>query len=495
MLWAPSWGGMLNGLLTLRGAWHKVRTDPVLKFFAAGVTFYGMATFEGPMLAIKSVNALAHYTDWIIGHVHSGTLGWNGFMAAGMFYYLAPRLWNRKLHSVAAANMHFWIGLVGILLYIASMWISGITQGLMLSATKDNVLVYPNFIDAVIATKAMMYTRAFGGTLYLGGWLMLVWNIWKTAHGAQPVNGTVEVFVEEEKPSMGLIGGFFNVPVVACTCLVICITAWAALNGIASGIALLLAVMTVMAAMMHKEFKGQTWGEWYERLLENSLPFTALTILAVLVGGMVEIIPTVIINQADNMEGVRQIPYTPLELAGRDIYVREGCYLCHSQMIRTLVGDVLRYGDYSKLGESIYDHPFQWGSKRIGPDLAREGGKNLNIWHFNHMRNPRDVTPGSIMPNYPWLYTDNTAVEILPRKLEVMRELGVPYPKATAEEIQSSVESQEKGIVDDLKKYSATIEPDKEIVAVIAYLQKIGKSEKVPSKEPKTASLNAGPSR
>ena len=490
MLWAPSWGGMLNGLLTLRGAWHKVRTDPVLKFFAAGVTFYGMATFEGPLLAIKSVNALAHYSDWIIGHVHSGTLGWNGFMAAGMFYYLAPRLWNRKLHSTSAANLHFWIGLVGILLYIASMWVSGVTQGLMLSATRENgtVLAYPNFIEAVTATKAMMYTRAIGGTLYLGGWLMLVWNVWMTAKGAQPVNGTVEVYVEEEKPVLGVRGGFLNVPVVSCVLLVIFITAWAALGGVASGIALWLGVLTVMAAMLHKEFQGQTWGQWYDRLLENSLPFTVLTILAVLVGGMVEIIPTVIMDQADKVEGVRQIPYTPLELAGRDIYVREGCYLCHSQMIRTLQGDVLRYGDYSKIGESIYDHPFQWGSKRIGPDLAREGGKYPSLWHFNHMRNPRDVTPGSIMPNYPWLYTDKTAVELLPRKLAVMRQLGVPYPPATTDEIQAAVEAQENGIVSDLKKSNTTIEPDREIVAVIAYLQKIGKSEKVlPKGAPATA--------
>jgi cytochrome c oxidase cbb3-type subunit I/II len=494
MLWAPSWGGMLNGLLTLRGAWHKLRTDPVLKFFAAGVTFYGMATFEGPLLAIKSVNALAHYSDWVIGHVHSGTLGWNGFMAAGMFYYLAPRLWNRKLYSTSAANMHFWIGLVGILLYIASMWVSGVTQGLMLSATREGgtVLVYPNFIDAVLATKAMMYTRAFGGTLYLGGWLMLVWNVWKTIRGGQPVNGTVEVYIEEDKPSMGLIGGFFNVPVVSCILLVVFATAWAALPGFAGGLALWFMIFTVMAALMHKEFKGQSWGEWYERLLENSLPFTALTILAVLVGGFVQIIPTIVINKADSVEGVRQIPYTPLELAGRDIYVREGCYLCHSQMIRTLVGDVLRYGDYSKLGESIYDHPFQWGSKRIGPDLAREGGKYPSLWHFNHMRNPRDVTPGSIMPNYPWLYTDNTNVDILPRKIDVMRKLGVPYPLWTAEAIQADVESQEKAIVDDLNKSGAYVEPDREIIALIAYIQKIGKSEKVLPKvvpaESKTAS-------
>src|SRR6186713_3596169 len=130
MLWMPSWGGMINGLLTLRGAWHKVATDPVLKFFVVGVTFYGMATFEGPLLSIKSVNALSHYTDWTIAHVHSGALGWNGFMAAGMFYWLAPRLWKRPLHSTSAANMHFWLGTVGILIYMVSMYVSGVTQGL-----------------------------------------------------------------------------------------------------------------------------------------------------------------------------------------------------------------------------------------------------------------------------------------------------------------------------------------------------------------------------
>src|SRR6187431_3641535 len=135
MLWAPSWGGMINGLLTLRGAWDKLRTDPVLKFFAAGITFYGMATLEGPMLSIRSVNALSHYTDWTVGHVHSGALGWNGFMAAGMFYWLAPRLWKTKLWSPAMANMHFWVGLVGILLYVASMWSAGIMQPLMLNET------------------------------------------------------------------------------------------------------------------------------------------------------------------------------------------------------------------------------------------------------------------------------------------------------------------------------------------------------------------------
>ncbi len=150
MLWAPSWGGMINGLLTLRGAWHLLRTDPVIKFFVAALTFYGMATFEGPLLSIKSVSSLGHYTDWIIGHVHGGALGWNGFLTFAMFYYLVPRLWNTKLYSVKLATTHFWIGLTGIILYYTSMVASGITQGLMWRAIdSQGRVLYTAFIETL----------------------------------------------------------------------------------------------------------------------------------------------------------------------------------------------------------------------------------------------------------------------------------------------------------------------------------------------------------
>ena len=165
MLWAPSWGGMLNGLLTLRGAWDKLRTDPVLKFFAAGVTFYGMATFEGPLLSIKSVSGLAHYTDWIIGHVHAGALGWNGFMAAGMFYWMIPKLYGKDLYSKRLADIHFWLGTFGILLYVIAMWVSGVTQGLMWRAlSPDGSLMYPTFVETLIALMPMYWMRLIGGT-------------------------------------------------------------------------------------------------------------------------------------------------------------------------------------------------------------------------------------------------------------------------------------------------------------------------------------------
>jgi cytochrome c oxidase cbb3-type subunit I/II len=481
MLWAPSWGGMLNGLLTLRGAWHKLRTDPVLKFFAAGVTFYGMATFEGPLLSIKSVNALSHYTDWTIGHVHSGALGWNGFMAAGMFYWLAPRLWNNRLYSVGAANMHFWLGLVGILLYVAAMWVSGITQGLMLGATKEagTVLAYPNFIDAVTSTKFLLHLRALGGTMYLIGFIICGWNIWMTALGAKRVNGTIEVYIEKKRTSLGFADGVFSAPVWYAIGLLACGVLWGAFDGLLGALGLWGMITIVIAVVLHKEFTGTAWSEWYDRLLAHSLPFTVLTAVAVFIGGVVQILPTIIINKAENVEGVRQTGYTPLELAGRDIYVREGCYNCHSQMIRTLVGDVLRYGDYSKLGESIYDYPYQWGSKRTGPDLARQGSKYPNIWHFHHMLDPRQISPGSTMPAYPWLYSDLTDVKALPKKIEVQRMLGVPFRETTKKEIAASVETQSRMITEDLKKAGAEIAPDREIVALIAYLQKLGKSEPV----------------
>jgi cytochrome c oxidase cbb3-type subunit I/II len=484
MLWAPSWGGMLNGLLTLRGAWHKVRTDPVLKFFVAGVTFYGMSTFEGPLLSIKSVNALAHYSDWIVGHVHSGALGWNGFMAAGMFYWLAPRLWNRPLHSVAAANMHFWLGIVGILLYVAAMWVSGVTQGLMLSATRESgtVLAYPNFLDAVTSTMFLMHIRALGGFMFLAGFCILAWNIWMTARGAQPVHGSIEVFVEEKPKPMSAVRGLLNPPVIYATLILLFTLGWGALPTVGSGIALWALVITIGAMIAHKEFTGATWTQWYERLLENALPFSLLTAVSVFIGGIVQIVPTVIVNTAENIEGVRQIPYTPLELAGRDIYVREGCYNCHSQQIRTLVGDVLRYGEHSKLGESIYDHPYQWGSKRTGPDLAREGGRYPHSWHFFHMLNPRQISPGSTMPNYPWLFTAKTDIAALPKKIAVQKMLGIPFPQTTKAEIEQACATQGEAIAKELRTAGAETHADREIIALIAYLQKLGKSEKAMTK-------------
>ncbi len=500
MLWAPSWGGMINGLLTLRGAWDKVRTDPVIKFFVAAITFYGMATFEGPLLSIRSVSALAHYTDWIVGHVHAGTLGWNGFMAAGMFYWLAPRLWRTKLWSTNLANFHFWIGTFGILLYVASLWFAGIIQGLMLNETDPTGTRLVNeFVQTVDKIKLLMLTRAIGGTLYLTGFILLVINIWKTAKSGRAVNETREVFedpaMEKDRMTWGAV--FRNDPIA--------FTFWGLFFGIlwfflppgASHMALL--VTLVFAAMAVYRFKKDTatWAKWYDDISENYLPFTVLVVIAVALGGLVQIVPTVTVNRAMNVEDRLQKLYTPLELAGRDVYVSEGCYNCHSQMIRTLVPDVLRYGEYSRLGESIYDHPFQWGSKRTGPDLAREGGVRGDSWHYLHLLNPRDLNPQSRMPNYPWLSQKKTSFGEIPGRIAVQQRLGVPFPIMTPEEIEQHARKQALEIAGRLVTDKVRIpvtkgesEPttaaeaqvylaERQIVALIAYLQKLGAFEPV----------------
>jgi cytochrome c oxidase cbb3-type subunit I/II len=484
MLWAPSWGGMLNGLLTLRGAWDKLRTDPVIKFFAAGVTFYGMSTFEGPLLSIKSVNALAHYTDWIIAHVHAGALGWNGFMAAGMFYWLVPRLWNKPLHSQSLANVHFWVGLTGMLLYISAMWASGITQGLMLNATAEGgtILKYPNFLETLNAIRPLMLLRVVGGTLYLAGFVIMGYNIWRSIRGAAAVNGTMEVYVEAPAPGehMGVGGTFLNAPVAYTGLALLGSFVWMFTSGWLNIIGLILTMLCVLFAIGHFQTRGTQWGQWYDRLLVNALPFTVLTFLAVAIGGMIQIIPMLTIDRRLQTEDRVARTYTPLELAGRDLYVHEGCYNCHSQMIRTLVPDVMRYGEYSRLGESIWDHPYQWGSKRTGPDIARVGGKYNHAWHYDHMDNPRNISTGSNMPAYSWLKDNPTDYASLSTKIRVQKMLGVPFPNWSPAMIDTLAKEQAKDIAKELRAQGRYVDPDREIVALIAYLQALGKTAEAP---------------
>ncbi|HEX2675517.1 MAG TPA: cbb3-type cytochrome c oxidase subunit I, partial [Polyangiales bacterium] len=372
MLIAPSWGGMLNGLLTLRGAWSELRSDPVLKFFAAAVTFYGMATFEGPMLSIKSVSALAHYTDWIIAHVHIGALGWNGFMAAGVFYWLIPRLYGTKLHSQAAANAHFYLATFGILLYAAAMWTSGVTQGLMWRAENpQGGLMYPSFVETVIAIRPMYWMRLIGGSLYLVGFAMMAWNLLVTARSGQPVNGEVEVVVPDAPPAEAepsFVGTVLGTPVLYSVIGLVAMGSLAAFGAPGNIVVLVLALTCALCAVvfyLDSEQRGQ--GTWHRIVEGKALAFTVLTIGAVLIGGIAEIVPIVIAGN-DKLAHVNNKPYHPLELEGRDVFLREGCYNCHSQMVRPLAWETARYGAASREDDSAFDHPFQWGSKRTGPD-------------------------------------------------------------------------------------------------------------------------------
>lgn len=508
MLWAPSWGGMLNGLLTLRGAWAQLRTDPVIKFFAAGVTFYGMATFEGPLLSIRAVNELSHYTDWGIGHVHSGALGWNGLMAAGMFYWMAPRMWKTKLWSPGLANLHFWTALVGILLYVAAMWTSGITQGLMLGQLNEQgtALKY-DFVETLLAIRWPYYFRSFGGTLFLIGYFLLAYNIWKTARSGAAENGTAEVtpLEREKKDFLGLKAVFAHKAVQHVLCVIFFLILWIFAPRGGDIMAMIMVIFFTFLAVRTFRRDIKNWADFHDTLLENYIPLTILSFIAVAIGGMVQIIPTLMVDRAKNVEGRLQEMYTPLELAGRDIYVSEGCYNCHSQMIRTLVPDIMRYGragvtdDYSHLGESIYDFPHQWGSKRTGPDLAREGGDAIdeaghvriglrpNSWHFNHFLNPRQTSPNSNMPAYPWFFTDKTDFKSLPSRIAVQQRLGVPYPAMSKDQIEQTAREQALAIAETLKNDAYLPDQpelagdklrnylaERKIIAIIAYMQKLG---------------------
>ena len=421
MLWAPSWGGMINGLLTLRGAWHLLRTDPVIKFFVAAITFYGMSTFEGPLLSIKTVSSLGHYTDWIIGHVHAGALGWNGFLTFAMIYFLVPRLWQTKLYSVRLATTHFWIGFLGVVLYYVSMVTAGITQGLMWRAIDSSgKLMYPDFIETVQRIIPLYWARAIGGLLFIVGFLIMAYNIYKTIQSAPK---TLE------------------------------------------------ATKLTSPALTKKPNEEV---DFHRRLEGLAGIFTVLTILAVLVGSIIEIYPTLFLHQYLPAK-IDMRPYTALELAGRDVYVKEGCYVCHSQQIRPLAHEVLRYGNPSTIEESMYDHPFQWGSKRTGPELARVGKKYPNLWHYRHMMNPRLISAQSIMPNYAWLADVNLDFLTLRKKLSVMRNLGVPYSEEQIAQADLDAEKQAKTIAEELASQGApTGLEKKEIVALIAYLQALG---------------------
>lgn len=438
MLIAPSWGGMLNGLLTLRGAWDKVRDDILLKFMVVALTAYGMSTFEGPLLSLKNVNVISHFTDWTIAHVHIGGLGWNGMLTFGMLYWLFPKIYRTELYSKKMANQHFWIATLGILLYAIPMYIAGFMQGLMWQDfNPDGTLQNADFLKTVTQLKPYYYLRSLGGLLYLSGAILMFYNLVKTAKsGALQANE---------------------------------------------------AAQTVTTKEPEHDTKGEYWHKVIER---KPVQFMFLSLLVVAIGGIVEIIPTMIVDS--NISKIASVkPYTPLELEGRDIYIREGCYNCHSQLVRPLRFETARYGDYSKSGEFVYDHPFQWGSKRTGPDLAREGGntkiRKSNFWHYEHLLAPKDVSPGSIMPAYTWLREDKLDLSLTPKKIRAMQTLGVPYAKGYDQKAIKDLKAQAHLIATDIVKTTPKqaligvnqkslikdIE-QKEIIAVIAYLQRLG---------------------
>jgi cytochrome c oxidase cbb3-type subunit I/II len=355
--------------------------------------------------------------------VHVGALGWNGFLTFGILYWLIPRIFKTDLYSKSMANTHFWLGTLGILLYAIPMYWAGWTQSLMWKEfTPDGTLKY-QFLETVVQLKPFYLLRSIGGTLYFLGAILMVYNLIKTIRAGKAVD-------DEAAEAAPLSDNY-------------------------------------------EPHHTEHWHRWVER---RPVQLLVLSLVVILIGGAVEFIPSFLIKS--NVPTISSVkPYTPLELQGRDIYVREGCYTCHSQMVRPFRSETARYGEYSKAGEFVYDHPFQWGSKRTGPDLAREGTQKIrkpNSWHFNHMYEPQSISPGSIMPRYTWLFENDIDMDITEAKIKAMQTLGVPYEQGYEKEANKDLMKQANEIVADLQKENIKAMPQKEIIALIAYLQRLG---------------------
>jgi cytochrome c oxidase cbb3-type subunit I/II len=388
------------------------------------------------------------------------------------------------------ADAHFWIGTFGILLYVSAMWISGINQGLFWRALDaDGFLKYPDFVEGLLSARYLYHMRLTGGTLFLLGFVIMTVNLALTIRSGKKVNGEIDVMV---RPRPQLISGWAilrGAPVVISVLLVVA----AAMFGVASLIhsVLMAIVLLILGAIAYflagrKSEEDRSW----HRLLEGKpLAFTVLVLFAILAGGIAELIPSIVIEKGKLPElassSFAQKPYSPLELEGRDIYVREGCYNCHSQMIRPFRFETLRYGEYTRLEESIYDHPFQFGSKRTGPDLQRVGGKYPDLWHYQHLMDPRSTSPGSNMPSYAFLKNRMVDTAGTEGKLLVMWKLGVPY---AAEDIENGVEtlrSQGQLIAAELlESGGVTVDPESDMVALIGYLQRLGRGPQPTAPEP-----------
>jgi cytochrome c oxidase cbb3-type subunit I/II len=392
---------------------------------------------------LKNINAIAHFTDWIVSHVHVGALGWNGFLTFAMLYWIVPKIFNTNLYSRKAANTHFWIATLGIILYAIPMYFSGYTQGLMWKEfTEEGLLRYGNFLDTTIRILPMHMLRALGGFLYWTGAIIMAWNLIKTAKSGQLIkNEAAEAYP-----------------------------------------------LTSVNEPVSKD--DAHWHRWIER---RPIQMVIASLVMILIGTIFEFVPMFLVkSNVKTIESVK--PYTPLELEGRDLYIREGCNNCHSQLVRPFRSETERYGEYSKSGEYVYDHPFLWGSKRTGPDLAREGNKTSRAyksaaWHFQHMKDPNSTSPRSIMPKYDWFYTSALNTSQTEDKINAMRTLGVDYPKGYEKMALADLKAQAQTISDELKKEGLDLDPEagikleeSEIVALIAYLQKLGRDIKPESK-------------
>lgn len=449
MLWMPYWGGLVNGLLTLRQGRQTSITEPVQQFFYAALLFYAVATLGGPLLSIKSFNALTHYSDWTIAHIHTATLGWNGMLVFGMFYWLMPRLFQTKLWNTQLVSLHFWLATLGVLLYIVPTYAAGMMQGVMWQSLDDTGrLAYPDFVETLERSAPFWWLRLFGGSIFFVGAVLLGLNLVLT-WARRPAS------YETPELSAARLSCSVDEPV---------------------------AVVSQLADKPVLEFgkRVEAWARfgWHQRWERRPLKFTTLVFLAFTIPSLVALLPVFVVR--GNVPAIDTVkPYTPLELVGRDLFIAEGCYNCHSQMVRRLVPETHRFGDYSQAGESAFDSPTQWGKRRIGPDLARVGGRQSSAWHWAHLEDPQAVSPGSVMPSFDYLLDRELDFNKTIERVTAVQRMGVPYvheleeapelARRQAEAIAAEIVSQGGPV-----KRGQLLVMNSQAVALIAYLQRLG---------------------
>ena len=453
LLWAPSWLGFINGWKTLTGpATSESTPDPVAKkFMLVALLCYGWIVLESTALSLKGIDAFAQYTDWDIATIHVAGLGWCGMLAFAGIYWMIPRLYQTQWASQSAVTLHYWLSLSGLLLFVIPLYYAGVTESRMWNGL-DSVgnLEHLDFIDSVAAAKSMWHTRMLGGLLYTLGLVVAGINLsltWlkrpKSVHQRVHMAPKYEV----DGPTPDTESPLAHAPMLEAA----------------------------------KKLDVLSRLNWHRRWESITGRFAGAGLLALGAAAIFQLLPVVLVRgSVPSISTVK--PYTPLELLGRDIYVAEGCFNCHSQTVRPLVAETQRYGDFSLEDEFFYDRPFQWGSRRIGPDLAREGGKLTSSWHWYHLDNPRDKDrgePESVMPSFTHLLDEPIDFESIPPRVELAHRMGAPYEIELTESIAMAKRQAEEVAADIVGgggpvRRGKLMVFDSQAVALIAYLQRLG---------------------
>ena len=444
MLLAPSWAGVVNGWKTLGGRPAR-DADPSLKFFWVAMIFLAITTIEGAVLSIKSTSAMVQYTDWTLGHLHLTLMGWNGFMVFGMVYWLMPRLFQTQLKSDKLANAHFWLAAVGMGLFLVPTYCAGwIQMSGWHSLDSTGNLANPEFVEVLKQVQPFWWLRLIGGVFYLLGLLALGMNAWLTWQSKPVKYEKLEASVvpvqrdERDQPEPESDYGL-DVPISAAA-----------------------RKMNVAGKLV-----------WHERWERSPSKFVYGVLMAMLVALVLQAGPLFLFaSNIPKAPGTQ--PYSPLELAGREIYVTEGCVQCHSQTVRPLVPETKRYGDYSLPGEFAYDRPVQWGSRRNGPDLARQGGQRDSNWLLQHLDHPEKTTEGTMMPAYPHLIQDNLDFGAIPELVKSSASLS-GYTEQQIEDCEALARRQGEELAAEIVAQGGPAAMhERQAIALIAYLQKLG---------------------